>query len=180
MEDNRIENDKYLDFDVKIPIDELKNNLDIYFYNTSDVINQRYIRSNNELAINVKWYYAKFHSSVYEEGMHDFMNEISESVTDVFWYKANQIAIHYGYAACYASGRSNGWAMPMLKNGNNNDVKSLVYQSDNKDMEYLIKLKIFSMFANDIESLFRLIDKQVCHIENKLQLNELINKIQDI
>ena len=54
MEDSNIENDKYLNFDIKVPIQEIENNINIYFHKTTDQVDKKYIRSNNELAINVK------------------------------------------------------------------------------------------------------------------------------
>ena len=180
MEDSNIENDKYLNFDIKVPIQEIENNINIYFHKTTDQVDKKYIRSNNELAINVKWYYPKFHSSLYEKNMESTIEEIGETLIDVFWYKANIISLHYGYAACYRSGRSGGWASPMLKGREFNDIKTLVYESDNEELEYLIKLNIFDMFAKDIENLFRLIDREVRNVKSIEELTILQNKIYDL
>ena len=99
----------------------------------------------------------------------------------MFWYKANQIAINYGYAACLPTGRSDGWAEPLVKSKHANKLNSIVYWGkENKTLEYLIQLKIFSMFANDIENLFKLINKEIQAVTNMEEFVILQNRIYDL
>ncbi len=136
---------------------------------------KKHIRNDGELGVNVKWYYPKFHK--------DMLNteQAGEKIIDVFWYKANQIAYAYGYAACYPSGRSNGWAIPKVRIGDTNKVMSLTYQEDkNRELDYQIQLNMFIMFAKDIENLFNLIDKEIKNIQTSDQLDQLIDGIYDL
>lgn len=157
---------------------ENKNLLQEYFYTNkidphSDL--EKYIRNDGELGVDVKWYYPKFHK--------DMINteQAGEKIIDVFWYKANQIAIAYGYAACYPSGRSNGWAIPKVRIGNTNKIMSLTYWWDKKhELDYQIQLNIFTMFAKNIENLFELIDKEIRDIKTFDELDQLIERIYDL
>jgi len=193
MKKDRIQNDINLDFDVKVSVKEIKNYLDIYFSDhildsndeykrTNDLLelDNRYIMSNGELAINVKWYFPKFHNSLYKKNDNEFIDLIHQTAIDAFWYKANIIAHHYGYACCIRDGRSDGWAKPMLKGKELNEVWPLKYYLNNTELEYLIKIKIFVMFAADIKNLFKMIDKEIQNVTNITELNELQNKIYDL
>jgi len=152
--------------------------------NTIDV--DKYLRQDGTLAVNVKWYFPHLSSELYkliDEGCEE-EDAINEIVQRVFWWKANQIAISYGYATCYPMGRSNGWAQPMLPNkdldNSSSKVKPLKFDSDCLEIEYLAKLKTFLLFAEDIESLFTLIDKEIQYVNSPDDLNELANQIYDL
>lgn len=156
-----------------------KNVLQKYFYTSKIEPNldlKEYIHLNDsELGINVKWHHPKFHKDMVK-------TEIAgDKIIDVFWYKANQIAIAYGYAACLSSGRSGGWAIPQIKIKNSNKVMPFAYQWNNAhELDYQIQLKIFTMFAHDIKSLFNLIDKEVRNIKTFDELDQLIDGIYDL
>lgn len=157
---------------------ENKNLLQEYFYTDkidphSDL--EKYIRNDGELGVDVKWYYPKFHK--------DMINteQAGEKIIDVFWYKANQIAINYGYDACLPTGRSDGWAEPLIKSKFTGRLNPIVYwKNQNKTLQYLIQLKIFSMFAKDIENLFKLIDKEIQSVTNMEEFVILQNRIYDL
>lgn len=180
MKKNKIKKDMNLNFDAKVSVQEVENNLGIYFGEIpSDIDVKKYVRQDNSLAVNVKWYYPKFNNKIISNPL--LFDEISQTIISVFWYKANQIAINYGYAACLPTGRSDGWAEPLVKSKNTNILNSIVYcGEENQTLEYLIQLKIFSMFAKDIESLFKLIDKEIQEVTNLNEFNILENKIFDL
>ena len=150
-----------------------------YFYTSKIEPNldlKEYIHLNDsELGINVKWHHPKFHKDMVK-------TEIAgDKIIDVFWYKANQIAMAYGYAACLSSGRSGGWAIPQIKVKNSNKVTPFTYQWNNThELDYQIQLKIFTMFAHDIKSLFNLIDKEIRNIKTLDELDRLIDGIYDL
>ena len=177
---NKIKKDMNLDFDVKVSVNELENNLNLYFNTIPDILDtEKYVRPNNNLAVNVKWYYPKFNKNLISN--EELFDEISQTIINVFWYKANQIAINYGYAACLQTGRSDGWAEPLVKTKNTNKLNPIVYWGkENQTLEYLIQIKIFAMFANDIESLFKLIDKEIQVVTNMEELVVLQNRIYDL
>ena len=59
-----------------------------------------------------------------------------------------------------------------------NKLNPIAYEGkENKTLEYLIQLKIFFMFANDIENLFKLIDKEIQTVTNMEEFIVLQNKI---
>ena len=180
MKKNKIEKDMNLNFDVKVSVQEVENNLGIYFGEIpGDIDVKKYVRQDNSLAVNVKWYHPKFNNKLISN--EELFNEISQTIISVFWYKANQIAINYGYAACSPTGRSDGWAEPLVKSKHANKLNPIVYwDKENKTLEYLIQLKIFSMFANDIENLFKLIDKKIQAVTNMEEFVILQNRIYDL
>jgi hypothetical protein len=68
-----------------------------------------------------------------------------------------------------------------VKSKNTNILNPIVYWGEeNKTLEYLIQLKIFFMFANDIENLFKLIDKEIQTVTNMEEFIVLQNKIYDL
>lgn len=180
MKKNKIKKDMNLNFDEKVSVQEVENNLGIYFGEmpSSKDIN-KYVRQYDSLAVNVKWYRPKFNNKLISNK--ELFEEVSQTIISVFWYKANQIAINYGYTACLPTGRSDGWAEPLVKSKNTNKLNPIVYEGrENKTLEYLIKLKIFFMFANDIENLFKLIDKEIQAVTNMEEFVVLQNKIYDL
>jgi len=180
MKKNKIKKDMNLNFDEKVSVQEVENNLGIYFGEmpSSKDIN-KYVRQYDSLAVNVKWYYPKFNNKLISNK--ELFEEVSQTIISVFWYKANQIAINYGYTACLPTGRSDGWAEPLIKSKNTNKLNPIVYEGkENKTLEYLIQLKIFFMFANDIENLFKLIDKEIQTVTNMEEFIVLQNKIYDL
>ena len=180
MKKNKIKKDMNLNFDAKVSVQEVENNLGIYFGEIpSDIDVKKYVRQDNSLAINVKWHHPKFNSKIISNPL--LFEEVSQTIISVFWYKANQIAINYGYDACLPAGRSDGWAEPSVKSKNTNKLNPIVYwEKQNKTLEYLIQLKIFSMFAKDIENLFKLIDKEIQAVTNLQEFIILQNKIFDL
>jgi hypothetical protein len=180
MKKNKIKKDMNLNFDAKVSVQEVENNLGIYFGEIpSDIDVKKYVRQDNSLAINVKWYHPKFNNKLISNK--ELFEEVSQTIISVFWYKANQIAINYGYTACLPTGRSDGWAEPLVKSKNTNKLNPIVYEGrENKTLEYLIQLKIFFMFANDIENLFKLIDKEIQAVTNMEEFVVLQNRIYDL
>lgn len=160
-----------------------------YFSKAEDVINfDKYIRANgNELGINVKWYYPKFNEKIYSNQNYayniPFLEEIYQTLTDAFWYKANLIARCYGYAACTKYGRSDGWAVPLVGSQVSNNASPIIFTHETVnlfDLDDLIWIKIFALFAYDIESLFKMIKTEVRYIETPDQLIELRDRIYDL
>jgi hypothetical protein len=180
MKKNKIQKDMNLNFNEKVSVQEVENNLGIYFGEIpSDIDVKKYVRQDNSLAINVKWYHPKFNNKLISNK--ELFEEVSQTIISVFWYKANQIAINYGYTTCLPTGRSDGWAEPLVESKNTNILNPIVYWGkENKTLEYLIQLKIFSMFANDIENLFKLIDKEIQAVTNMKKFVVLQNKIYDL
>jgi len=164
---------------------ENKNNLlEVYYQNVESFLDiEKYINSEGDLAVNVKWHHPYIHNNIYDKHTDISLEQLNEEIIDTFWYKANQIAIHYGYAACYSFGRSNGWALPISKNKQNNykgiPAKDFV-DKNNLELERLIQLKIFSMFASDIESLFDLIKSEIRNVKSRSEFNQLQNRIYDL
>lgn len=180
MKKNKIKEDMNLNFDAKVSVNEIEKNLGIYFNETlSNIDVKKYVRPENSLAINVKWHHPKFNNKIISN--EELFDEISQTIISVFWYKANQIAINYGYTACLPTGRSDGWAEPQVKSKITNNLNPIVYWGKkNQTLEYLIQLKIFVMFANDIESLFKLIDKEIQVVTNMEEFVVLQNRIYDL
>lgn len=198
MKKNKIQSDKTLNFNVKVPLSEIKESLnskiivnltksdkslrDIYFEEAESILDvKKYLNSEGDLAVNVKWYHPYLNDQIYHEDTDISPELLTEMIIDTFWYKANQIAINYGYAACYSFGRSNGWALPMMKNENNyQKTKALKYHNDQNELEYLAQLKVFSMFAKDIENLFTLIHREIRDVKSINELTKLQNRIYDL
>ena len=159
---------------------QFKSNLNTYFPDISNVLDiSKYIHpSDGFLGVNVKWYYPKFHDFMYGKE-----EDTGQKLIDTFWYKANEIAINYGYASCYKYGRNDGWAVPMRMTISKefNTVEPLKYSQDSEiNLTYLIQLKVFTMFANDIKCLFNLIDKEMPNVKTTDELNQLIDRVWDL
>lgn len=180
MKKNKIKEDMNLNFDSKVSVKEVEDNLGIYFGEVpGDIDVKKYVRPYSSLAINVKWHHPKFNDKIISNPL--LFEEISRTIVSVFWYKANQIAINYGYDACLPTGRSDGWAEPLIKSKSTGRLDPIVYWGkQNKTLQYLIQLKIFSMFAKDIENLFKLIDKEIQSVTNLAEFVILQNKIFDL
>lgn len=162
------------------------NILSVKYFNTpKNLIDEnKYLRQDGTLAINVKWRYPHLNQNFINSLNEEELEAFDEIIKRVFWWKANKIAISYGYATCYSVGRSDGWAQPMLYNKTNESlsdkVKPLQYYSDNFEIEYLAQIKTFLLFAEDVESLFNLIDKEIRRVSSPDDLDKLTTEIHNL
>ena len=65
MKKNKIKKDMNLNFDSKVSVKEVEDNLGIYFGEVpGDIDVKKYVRPYSSLAINVKWHHPKFNNKI--------------------------------------------------------------------------------------------------------------------
>ena len=155
--------------------------LNKYFW--SNFIPDDCITKDGICGVNVKTRLPRFHSDLSNAETAEI---IYNSIQRAFWDKCREIGRAFGYDDVEQSGRSGGWAIPLIEYRADDTIYfvkiSVPYGngSQNLSLRELILIERFNSFAAYVKHLHKLCLIEMEKITNLDQLDDLLEEIEEM